>query len=49
MEISAMIKYCFLVIAGLGVFTSFQRSDYNLVLFMFAFSLWDKHPVHILI
>jgi len=39
------IKKLFLAIIGLTCFTCFQRADYNLPLFAFAFFLWDyKHP-----
>lgn len=35
------IKKLFLVIIVLSCFTCFQRADYNLPLFTFAFFLWD--------
>ena len=39
------IKKLFLVIVALTCFTCFQRADYNLPLFAFAYFLWDyKHP-----
>ena len=43
------IKKLFLAMIVLTCFTCFQRADYNLPMFAFAFFLWDyKHPnVHI--
>ena len=39
------IKKFFLAIIVLACFTCFQRADYNLPLFAFAYFLWDyKHP-----
>ena len=39
------IKKLFLVMVVLSCFTCFQRADYNLPLFAFAFFLWDyKRP-----
>ena len=39
------IEKFFLVIIVLACFTCFQRADYNLPLFAFAYFLWDyKHP-----
>jgi len=35
------IKKFFLAIVLLSCFTCFQRADYNLPLFTFAFFLWD--------
>ncbi len=43
------IKKLFLAIIVITCFTCFQRADYNLPLFAFAYFLWEyKHPlVHI--
>lgn len=39
------IKKFFIAMIVLSCFTCFQRADYNLPLFAFAFFLWDyKHP-----
>lgn len=39
------IKKMFIVMIALTCFTCFQRADYNLPLFAFAFFLWEyKHP-----
>lgn len=39
------IKKLFLAIIAITCFTCFQRADYNLPLFAFAYFLWDyKHP-----
>lgn len=39
------IKKLFLLIIALTCFTCFQRADYNLPLFAFAYFLWDyNHP-----
>ena len=40
------IKKLFLAIIVITCFTCFQRADYNLPLFAFAYFLWEyKHPV----
>ncbi len=36
------IKDSFLLIVFLACFTCFARADYNLILFAFAFILWDR-------
>lgn len=39
------VKKLFLAIIAITCFTCFQRADYNLPLFAFAYFLWDyKHP-----
>ena len=38
-----LIKASFLVIVFIACFTCFSRADYNLILFAFAFILWDKN------
>ena len=44
------VKKLFLAIIVITCFTCFQRADYNLPLFAFAYFLWEyKHPmVHII-
>ena len=42
------IKKIFLAIVALTCFTCFQRADYNLPLFAFAYFLWDYPPPNVL-
>ncbi len=43
------IKKLFLAIIVITCFTCFQRADYNLPLFAFAYFLWEyKHPIVII-
>ncbi len=36
------VKYLFLVLVFISLFTNQIRCDYNLFLFIFSFVLWDK-------
>ena len=41
------VKKLFLAIIALTCFTCFQRADYNLPLFSFAYLMWDYQPPNV--